>query len=142
MGMTIDIHMHATLKPFSLDRIVSAVEKVRERLLRAVAALEKNGISYAVAGGNAVAAWVSRVDEAAVRFTQDVDILIRRSDLNATIESLEKAGSLYGHVGTLDIFLDVPHTKTRDAVHIIVAGEKVREHEPVANPDIKRTCAI
>ena len=49
------------------DRMVRAVEKVRERLLRAAAALEQAGIPYAVTGGNAVAAWVSRVDEAAVR---------------------------------------------------------------------------
>ena len=42
-------------------------------------------VPYAVAGGNAVAAWVSRVDEAAVRNTQDVDILLRRSDLSAAI---------------------------------------------------------
>jgi hypothetical protein len=40
------------------------VEKVRERLRRAAAALEAAGVPYAVAGGNAVAAWVSRVDEA------------------------------------------------------------------------------
>jgi hypothetical protein len=41
----------------SLDRMVRAVEKVRERLLRATSALERAGIAYAVAGGNAVAAW-------------------------------------------------------------------------------------
>ncbi len=52
--------------------MIRAVERVKERLARAVAALEKAGVSYAVAGGNAVAAWVSRVDEAAVRNTQDV----------------------------------------------------------------------
>ena len=51
-----------------------AVEKVRQRLLRAASALEQAGVPYAVVGGNAVAAWVSRVDEAAVRNTQDVDI--------------------------------------------------------------------
>ena len=51
----------------SLDRMVRAVEKVRERLQRVSAALNEAGIDYAVAGGNAVAAWVSRVDEAAVR---------------------------------------------------------------------------
>ena len=61
--------------PISWERMIRAVEKVRERLMRATAALEAAGIPYAVAGGNAVAAWVSRVDEAAVRNTQDVDIL-------------------------------------------------------------------
>ena len=67
--------MAPILGPFSLDRMVRAVEKVRERLLRATAALEKAGVPYAVAGGNAVAVWVTRVDESAVRNTRDVDIL-------------------------------------------------------------------
>src|SRR5207302_8729798 len=54
----------------SWARIIRAVEKVRERLRRAVAALEAAGVPYALVGGNAVAAWVSRVDEAAVRNTR------------------------------------------------------------------------
>src|SRR5687768_1919424 len=53
------------------ERMVTAVEKVRDRLRRATQALEQAQIPYAVAGGNAVAAWVSEVDEAAVRNTQD-----------------------------------------------------------------------
>ena len=83
------------LGPFSLDRAVSAVEKVRERLLHATAALENAGLAYAVAGGNAVAAWVTRVDEAAVRNTRDVDILLRRADLDAARIALENAGFVY-----------------------------------------------
>lgn len=55
---------------------MSALEKVRERMRRAAQALAAAGIPYAVAGGNAVAAWVGEVDEAAVRNTQDVDILL------------------------------------------------------------------
>src|SRR5262245_12690017 len=50
-----------------LERMVRAVEKVRERLRRAAGALEAANIPYAVIGGNAVAAWVARVDESAVR---------------------------------------------------------------------------
>ena len=42
----------------SWERTVQAVEKVKERLLRATAALEKANVEYAVIGGNAVAAWV------------------------------------------------------------------------------------
>lgn len=49
-----------------LDRMVRAVELVRKRLLRATAALEAAGAPYAVAGGNAVAAWVATVDPAGV----------------------------------------------------------------------------
>jgi hypothetical protein len=109
---------------------------VRQRLLRATAALEQAGIAYAVAGDSAVAAWVTRVDEAAVRNTRDVDILIRRADLDAVRRALEGAGFVYRHAASVDMFLDGPNAKARDAVHILFAGEKVRPEEPVANPDV------
>src|SRR3954471_18875096 len=115
--------MAVTLGEFSLDRVVSAVEKVRQRLLRAAGALEAARVPYAVAGGNAVALWVSRVDEAAVRNTQDVDVLLRRSDLEAAKRALETAGFVYRKVGNLDVFLDGPDAKVRDAVHVIFANE-------------------
>src|ERR1700736_1874782 len=105
------------LGPFSLDRMVRAVERVRERLLRATAALEQAKIPYAVVGGNAVAAWVTRVDESAVRNTQDVDILVRRDDLDAVKTALAGAGFVYRHVARMDLFLDGPTAKARDAVH-------------------------
>lgn len=128
--------MAVTLMPFSLDRMVSAVEKVKERLLRAAAALENASVLYAVAGGNAVAAWVTRVDEAAVRNTQDVDILLRREDLPAAVKALEGAGFVFRHVAGMDVFLDGPNAKVRDAVHLVFAGERVRPHEAAVNPDV------
>jgi hypothetical protein len=115
--------------------MVRAVEKVRERLLRATAALEKAGIPYAVAGGNAVAVWVTRVDESAVRNTRDVDILIRRADLAEVKTALESAGFVYRTAG-VDVFLDGPKAKARDAVHVIFAGEKVRAEELLPNPEV------
>jgi len=120
----------------SWERMIRAVEKVRERLMRAASALEKAGIPYAVAGGNAVAAWVSRVDEAAVRNTQDVDILLRRSDLDVAAAALGEAGFVYRHAAGMDMFLDGPKAKARDAVHVVFAGEKVRPQYPVAAPDV------
>jgi hypothetical protein len=128
--------MAPILGPFSLERMVRAVEKVRERLLRATAALESAQIPYAVAGGNAVAVWVTRVDESAVRNTRDVDILIRRSDLDAVKSALLAAGFEYKHTAGLDLFLDGPCARTRDAVHIIFAGEKVRPEELLPNPEV------
>jgi len=62
--------MPVELKDFSWRRMIEAVEAVRERALRTTTALEKAGVPYAVAGDNAVAAWVARVDRAAVRTTQ------------------------------------------------------------------------
>ena len=72
------------------ERALLAAEKVKERLKRSTAALERAGVPYAVAGGNAVAEWVGRVDEDAVRNTRDVDILIRRADLPAAKAALER----------------------------------------------------
>ena len=114
--------------------MIGAVEDVRERLNRAAVALSEANVAYAVIGGNAVAAWVSRVDRAAVRNTRDVDLLLRREDLDAAKAALEPAGFIYRHVKGIDMFLDGPGSKARDAVHILFAGEKVRDDDLSAAP--------
>ncbi|MEI8375370.1 MAG: hypothetical protein WCJ35_21330 [Planctomycetota bacterium] len=106
------------------------------RLLRAASIFEEAGIPYAVVGGNAVAAWVSRVDEAAVRNTQDVDILIRRQDLPAVIEAMSKAGFFHRHAAGVDMLLDGAGAKARDAVHLVFAGERVRPEYLLPTPDV------
>ena len=131
--------MTIAMGPFSLDRAVNAVEKVRQRLLRAAATLNAANVPYAVAGGNAVALWVSRVDEAAVRNTQDVDVLIRREDFDAAKAALESAGFVHRHSAGIDVFLDSPTAKPRDAVHIVFAKEKVRPQVLLANPDVSES---
>jgi hypothetical protein len=125
--------------PFSLERVVSAVEKVRQRLLRTAAILREANVPYAVAGGNAVALWVSRVDEAAVRNTQDVDVLMRREDFPAARTALEAQGFIHRHVAGIEAFLDGPSAKVRDAVHVVFANELVRPHEPLPNPDVSES---
>jgi hypothetical protein len=127
---------HATLGQVSWERMIRAVERVRERLLRAAAALEDAGIPYAVADGNAVAAWVSRVDEAAVRNTQDVDLVLRRADLDAATAALAAAGFVRRHVSGVEMFLDGPEAKARDAIRVLFAGEKVRPDYLLAAPDV------
>lgn len=123
----------------SWERMSNAIDKVRQRLLRAAHALKKAKIAYAVAGGNAVAAWVSRVDETAVRNTQDVDILLRRADLSAARLALEQAGFVYRHAASMDMFLDGPEAKARDAVHIVFASEKVRLDCAITAPDVSES---
>jgi hypothetical protein len=121
---------------FTWARMIEAVQAVRERALRATAALEQAGIPYAMAGGNAVAAWVSTIDRAAVRNTQDVDILIRRSDYPAVKAALEGAGFVEANVMDVACFIDGPDASPRDAVHLLFAGEKVRESYPVPTADV------
>ena len=137
--------MTTTLAPVSWSRMIRAVEKVRERLLRAAAALNASGVAYAVAGDDAVAAWVLTVDEAAVRTTRDVDILLRRADLEAAKIALTSVGFIHrrvsslGQPGGMEVFLDGPEAGVRDALHIVFAGEKVRSDNPLPAPDVSES---
>ncbi len=117
----------------SLDRMVRAVERVRQRLERTTAALNAANIDYALVEDNAVAAWISRVDEAAVRNTRDVDILLRREDLERAIQVTETAGVVYRHARGIDMFLDGEGAKARD---VVFANEKVREDYLLPRPDV------
>jgi hypothetical protein len=119
-----------------LERMVRAVENVRDRLRRTSAALESAGVPYAVIGGNAVAAWVSKVDPGAARNTVDVDILVNRADFDAVKAAMATAGFHYRHAASVDMFLDGPKGRPRDAVHVIFAGEKVRKEYSETAPDL------
>nr|WP_309686255.1 nucleotidyltransferase family protein [Armatimonas sp.] len=112
------------------------MEAVHNRLFRATGALHKAGVPYAVVGGNAVAEWVARADLAAVRNTQDVDILLRRGDLEKAKAALESIGFIFRHVRGIDMFLDGPDAKARDAVHIVFANERVFEKDILPHPDV------
>lgn len=118
------------------QRMERAVQKVQERLERTATTLEQAGVPYAIIGGNAVRAWVAQADEAAVRTTRDVDILLRRSDWPKAVAAMEGAGFIFRHVRGVDMFLDGPGSKARDAVHVLFAGEKVRPDDPVPTPDV------
>ena len=122
-----------------LSRMAAAVREVRERLERAVSALEAGGVAYCVVGGHAVAAWVSRVDPGAARVTPDVNILLRRADLASAIDALEAAGFFYQRSTTAPVFLDGPEAKPREAVQILFAGEKVKPDHLIPAPDLSES---
>src|SRR5262245_14782692 len=120
-----------------LDRMERAVAKVRERLLRATAALNQAGVPYAVVGGNAVASWVATVDEGAVRNTRDVDLLVRRADLPAVTAALEQAGFVRDELLDVVMFRDGPNGKPSEAVHLLFSGEKTRPDHSWPAPEIE-----
>jgi hypothetical protein len=127
VGMPLDI----------LDRMERAVAKVRERLLRVTAALTQAGIPHAVVGGNAVASWVATVDEGAVRNTRDIDLLVRRDDLDAITTALEGAGFVRDELLDVIMFRDGAEGKPSEAVHLLFAGEKTRPDHALAAPEIQ-----
>lgn len=128
--------------PYVFDRMFSAVEKVRERLERACQALNSADVPYAVIGGNAVAAWVATRDEGAVRNTRDVDILLDPKDSDAATIALEAVG--FHRVVTMGttMFLDGEDGKPSEAVHVIWAGQKVKDSYPVAAPEVGQSREI
>src|SRR5881396_1265747 len=126
----------AAAGPIGWERALMAAEKVKERLRRATKALDDAGVPYAVVGGNAVAEWVARVDEDAVRNTRDVDILLRRADFPAARAALEATGFIYQQLLEVDMFLDGPEGRPSSGVHILFAVEKVRPEHVTLSPDV------
>ncbi len=124
------------LNDFSWERMIAAVEDVRERACRATSALKAAGIPHVIVGGHAVAAWVARVDREAVRNTKDVDLLVRRLDLPSVINALESVGFVHQNVAGIDMFLDGPEGSVRSAIHVVFASEKVRSDYVAAMPEV------
>lgn len=122
--------------------MVQAVERVRQRLRRATAGLESLGIPYAVLDDCGIAAWVGTVDPSAVRNSRDVDILLRRADLEAAKTAMRTTGFIHGHVKGIDIFLDGPDARARDAVHIMFACEKACTESAALAPDVTETIKL
>ena len=53
-----------------------------------------------------------------------------------TAAALTEAGFVKRHVAGVDLFLDAPSAKARDAVHVVFAGEKVRPEYPAPAPAV------
>jgi len=77
-----------------------------------------------------------------VRTTRDVDILLRRSDWPAAQAAMEAAGFVYRRAAGIDMFLDGPDARARDAVHVQYAGEKVTPADLVPAPDVSESVDI
>lgn len=122
--------------------MANAVEQVRQRLERAAKALQAHAVPYAVIGDCAVGAWVATIDQAAVRNTQDVEILIRRADVDTAKSALEDVGFVHRHTAGRDLFLDNAAANPRHSVHILFAGEKVKSGDPAANPDVSESTCL
>jgi hypothetical protein len=69
-----------------------------------------------------------------------VDLLIDRADLPRAIAALERVGFVHSCTSGINIFVDGPAGKAREAVHIIFAGELVKPDDPA--PDLAATQSL
>jgi hypothetical protein len=117
------------------------VERILDVSKRFGEALDKTGIPYRVVGGLAVFLHVDRLNPLAARLTKDVDVAIRRTDLDAIRVALEPYGFSFRHLAGVDMFLDAKHPGAGAAVHVVFLNEKVRPSyaEPVPASEPVRT---
>lgn len=118
------------------------VEQLTELAGRFAAALNAAGLEYRIVGGFAVYVHVNAVDPLAARLTRDIDVAIRREDLDRIARAVKPFGLRLRHAAGVDMLVDASDPKARSAVHLIFAREKVRPEyvEPV--PDFQPVPAV
>jgi hypothetical protein len=94
------------------------------------------GLEYRVIGGLAVYLYVEDADPDAGRLTRDIDIVVRRQDLDKIAEAAKKLGLEHRHTAGTDMLVQAAGPSARRAVHLVFAGEKVRPDYPEAAPDL------
>lgn len=116
---------------------IMAIDRVHKRLRRVAAALDAAGIPYAVVGGNAVAAWVGRVDQGATRATKDVDLLVRRADAPRITAAITALGFSREDLRDIVLFVDPEEPSKKSGVHLVWANEKIRPSYTVLSPTVE-----
>jgi len=111
------------------------VEQIFEVLQRVAGALSGAGIPYRVVGGLAAYLHISERDPLAARMTRDIDLAVRRADLESIREAVRPLGLELRHAAGVDMLVDAAQPRARSAVHLVFVGEKVRADYPEAVPE-------
>lgn len=123
----------------SYDAHIAQLIDVAERLK---STLDGAGVEYRIVGGLAVFLHVRDRDPLAARTTRDVDVAVRRDDLERIRTAAPSAGFELRHAAGVDTLVDRKAPSTRSAVHFVFFNEMVQpDHlEPVpAMTDAKST---
>jgi hypothetical protein len=109
------------------------VDQRLDTIKRACSALEISGISHRVVGGFAVFLHVTAVNPMAARMTPDIDLGIRRSDLDSTRAALLAGGFKIEDSG----FRYIDSARRSSVLHLVFLNEKVAEDylEPVPSSE-------
>ena len=98
--------------------------------------LRHAGIPHELVGGLAVYLYVEEVDPKAGALTRDVDVMVRREDLERIIEAAASSGFRYRHAAGLDMLMYGDSVRAADAVHLLFAGERAKPTQTTLNPDL------
>lgn len=118
-------------------RIGESMDRVELRLRKTVSILEAASIPFAIVGGNAVRIWVAQVDPAAVRATNDVDVLIRPDDLERVKKVMAENGYIYRKAAGIDKFFEGKDDSVRSAIHVVIANRMVKANDFEPTPDVE-----
>ena len=90
-------------------------------------------LEYRIIGGLATYLYVEEKECDAGRLTKDIDIAVRREDLQKISTAASKFGLEHRHAAGMDMLHRIGDPSARRAVHLIFMGEKVRPEyvEPV-----------
>lgn len=105
-------------------------------LHRITTALVTENIPHELIGGLAVLAHVEEADPTYATLTRDVDLMIRRTDLERVKEVAAHYGFRFRHTAGLDMLIYGPTESARNAVRLLFSGEKVRAAQAIENPVI------
>ena len=111
------------------------VEQLFDLAGRVEAAFAAAGLEYRVVGGLATYLYVEDALPDAGRLTRDIDITVRRQDIDRIAAAVEPYGLRYRHVAGVDMLVQAEGPTARRAVHLIFTGEKVRPEYPEVVPE-------
>jgi hypothetical protein len=112
------------------------VEQLFDLAGRIERAFADAGLEYRVVGGLAAYLYVEEAEPAAGRLTRDIDIAVRREDLDRIVEAVKPLGLEYRHPAGVDMLVQTIDPTAKRAVHLVFTGEKVRSEYPAATPDL------
>lgn len=119
--------------PYGMFRAAELANAGRDRV---VALLRSTKIPYAIAGECATAAWVSRVDESAIRNTREIHVVLSRDDSPLVIDVMENAGFPSEALPTGMIFRVSSTSKLSQDIHVYFAREKFLPEHIAPVPDV------
>lgn len=94
------------------------------------------GLEYRIVGGLAAYLYVEELEPEAGRLTKDIDIAVRREDLEKIAKASEAFGLQHRHVAGVDMLVQTGKPSARRAIHLVFTGEKVRPEYPEPTPEL------